>query len=68
MSMRGWSRGFVWLNGFNLGRFWNIGPQFSLYVPANVLRKGNNTIVIFETGAPKPDFTVNFRATPDYNH
>lgn len=41
-------KGVVFLNGFNLGRYWNIGPQYTLYVPAPLIRKGKNEIVVFE--------------------
>jgi beta-galactosidase len=41
-------KGLVWINGFNLGRYWDIGPQETLYVPAPVLKKGVNTVVVLE--------------------
>ncbi len=41
-------KGEVWLNGQPLGRFWNIGPQFTLYVPGPWLKKGRNEIVAFD--------------------
>ena len=37
-------KGVVWINGFNLGRYWNIGPCKTLYVPAPVLKEGRNQI------------------------
>lgn len=40
--------GAVWINGHALGRFWNIGPQATLYVPGVWLKKGKNDVVIFE--------------------
>lgn len=50
-------KGVLWLNGRCLGRFWNIGPQQTLYVPGPWLRKGENEVVVFElfaaTQAPK---------------
>lgn len=48
LDMHGWGRGFVLINGFNLGRFWNIGPQYTLYVPGGLLKKKDNEIVIFD--------------------
>lgn len=48
LALPGWTKGAAWINGFNLGRYWKIGPQKSLYVPAPLLRKGKNEIVIFE--------------------
>lgn len=44
----GWTKGHVWVNGFALGRYWNIGPQQSLYLPGPVLRTGRNEIVVLE--------------------
>ncbi len=29
-----WGKGVVWINGFNLGRYWSRGPQRTLFVPA----------------------------------
>jgi beta-galactosidase len=43
-----WEKGIVWVNGHNLGRYWNIGPQKQLYCPAPWLKKGKNEIVIFD--------------------
>ena len=43
-----WEKGLVWVNGHNLGRYWNIGPQKELYCPAPWLKKGKNEIVIFD--------------------
>ncbi|MGH9615550.1 MAG: beta-galactosidase [Acidobacteriaceae bacterium] len=42
------AKGEVWLNGEPLGRFWNIGPQKTLYVPAPWLKPGTNQIVVFD--------------------
>lgn len=44
-------KGFVWLNGRPLGRFWDIGPQFSLYAPGPWMKRGANEIVWFELRA-----------------
>ncbi|XEC93742.1 glycoside hydrolase family 35 protein [Paenibacillus tarimensis] len=48
LDMQGWTKGVAFINGFNLGRYWNIGPQRTLYVPAPLLRIGENEIVVFE--------------------
>ena len=42
------TKGFVWVNGHNLGRTWNIGPQKSLFLPAPWLRHGENEVVAFD--------------------
>lgn len=44
----GFKRGVVFINGFNLGRHWNIGPQKSLYIPKSLLRDGDNEIIVFD--------------------
>jgi beta-galactosidase len=41
-------KGFVWINGHPLGRFWNIGPQRTLFVPGPWLHAGTNQIVLFD--------------------
>ena len=41
-------KGLVWVNGFNLGRYWNIGPTGTLYIPAPVWKKGRNEIIVLE--------------------
>ncbi len=46
--MRGWKKGCVWVNSHNLGRFWYIGPQQTLYLPGTILKNGANEIVVFE--------------------
>ncbi len=44
----GWGKGYAFVNGFLLGRYWRSGPQQTLYVPAPVTRAGRNTIVFVE--------------------
>lgn len=48
LNMEPWGKGIVFINGHNLGRYWKIGPQHTLYVPGCWLKKGKNEIVIFE--------------------
>jgi beta-galactosidase len=48
IDMSGWTKGVVFVNGHNLGRYWEIGPQQTLYVPAPFLQKGENEIVVLE--------------------
>lgn len=57
-------KGFVVINGFNLGRYWEIGPQRSLYVPASILKEGENEIVVFESDGLKGESTVEFKDYP----
>ena len=39
LDMRGWGKGYVWVNGHNLGRYWRIGPQQSLFLPGAWIRE-----------------------------
>ncbi len=48
LDLSGWGKGIVFVNGHNLGRYWHIGPQQTLYVPGIWLRKGRNECVVFE--------------------
>jgi beta-galactosidase len=52
-DMHNWGKGVVWVNGHNLGRYWYIGPQQTLYVPAEWLKKGQNKITILELLKPE---------------
>ena len=47
-----WGKGLVWINGHCLGRFWNIGPTQTMYVPAPWLKKGRNEIIILDYVGP----------------
>ncbi|CAH0129346.1 MULTISPECIES: beta-galactosidase family protein [unclassified Pedobacter] len=52
LDMRKWGKGVVWVNGHNLGKYWGIGPQQTIYLPAEWLKKGKNEIVVFELLKP----------------
>lgn len=63
IDVREWGKGYVWVNGHNLGRYWSVGPQRSLFVPAPWLKQGENKIVVLDlepasgcgvTGSPTP--------------
>lgn len=53
LDMRQWGKGCVWVNNHHLGRYWSIGPQQTLYVPAEWLKKGTNTITVLELLKPE---------------
>lgn len=53
LDMRGWGKGVVWVNGHMLGRFWNIGPTQTLYVPGPWLRNGRNEVVVLDFLGPR---------------
>lgn len=48
LDMTGWGKGMVWVNGINLGRYWDIGPQYTLYVPGCWLEQGANEIIVMD--------------------
>lgn len=53
VALPGFGKGMIWINGFLLGRYWEIGPQLTLYLPQPLLTTGRNTITVleFEHGA-----------------
>ena len=52
MDMSKWGKGMVWINGTNIGRYWKIGPQQSLFMPGCWLRKGKNEIIVLDLEGP----------------
>ncbi len=52
LDMRPWGKGYAWVNGHHLGRYWNIGPQQTMYVPGPWLKAGENEIVILDLLGP----------------
>uniref|UniRef100_A0A8C3W4T0 Galactosidase beta 1 like 3 n=1 Tax=Catagonus wagneri TaxID=51154 RepID=A0A8C3W4T0_9CETA len=48
LTLPDWNYGFVFINGRNLGRYWNIGPQKTLYLPGSWLEPEDNEIILFE--------------------
>jgi beta-galactosidase len=48
LDLRGWGKGYVWVNGHNLGRFWGVGPQQSLFCPGVWLKMTANEIIVLE--------------------
>lgn len=63
VNPEGWDKGVIWINGFNLGRYWKIGPQGTLYVPGELLKE-HNTITVLELHSPTPDKSVFFDDKP----
>ncbi|XP_077210124.1 beta-galactosidase 17 [Tasmannia lanceolata] len=67
ISFSGWNKGIAFINNFNIGRFWTaVGPQCNLYIPAPILKHGENVVVIFELEASNPELVVNFVDRPDF--
>ena len=48
IDVSNFTKGLVWINGHNLGRYWNLGPQKKLFCPSPWLREGLNEIMIFD--------------------
>jgi beta-galactosidase len=67
LDTRAFGKGMVWVNGTPLGRFWKIGPQGALYLPAPFLRKGRNQVVIFDLeGKGNPTLSFSGKSILDY--
>ncbi|KZZ84645.1 glycoside hydrolase family 35 protein [Bacillus sp. SJS] len=65
IDLAGWTKGYVWMNGFNLGRYWQIeGPQGSLYIPGPLLKEGENEILVLELEGTSSS-TVELSDQPD---
>ncbi len=60
----GFTKGEVWINGQPLGRFWSVGPQKTLYLPAPWLKMGRNEIVVFDT-VSVPNRALHLTGKPD---
>ncbi|WP_316793704.1 beta-galactosidase [Pedobacter frigoris] len=52
LDMSSWGKGMVWVNGYNIGRFWKIGPQQTLFMPGVWLKKGENEIIVLDLEKP----------------
>jgi beta-galactosidase len=65
LTLPTWTKGVAYINGNNLGRYWNVGAQRFLYVPATWLTQGSNELIVFELeGFTKP--IIEFSSTPWY--
>ncbi len=63
LDTAGWGKGVVWFNGSCLGRFWERGPQRTLYVPWPLVRSGDNEIVVMDLH-PHPGARIATLAEP----
>jgi beta-galactosidase len=52
LDMRNWNFGVVWVNGHNLGRYWDVGADRGLYLPSVWQNQGENQITILELAGP----------------
>lgn len=58
LDLRNWNFGAVWVNGHNLGHYWNRGALRSLFLPAHWLKRGKNEIVVLELEGPPQAPTI----------
>ncbi|MEN4761449.1 beta-galactosidase family protein [Chryseobacterium sp. C39-AII1] len=68
IDMQNWGKGIVFINGKNLGRFWKVGPQQTLYIPGVWLKQGKNEIVIFDQLNGRVQNSVNTLDKPILNY
>jgi beta-galactosidase len=60
-----WGKGFLVINGFNMGRYWPLaGPQISTFIPKDLLKVGKNKFTIIEQQMAPQDITMNFVDKP----
>ncbi len=52
LNFEHFGKGLVYVNGYGLGRIWEVGPQQTLYVPGCWLKKGKNEVVVFDVVGP----------------
>ncbi|GAB6008750.1 beta-galactosidase [Dysgonomonas reticulitermitis] len=60
-DMTSWGKGMVWINGYAIGRFWEIGPQQTLYMPGCWLKEDENEIIVLDMAAPSQPVTKGLR-------
>lgn len=48
VCFEGFGHGYVWVNGFNLGRYDSAGPQMTLYLPGHFLKDSGNEIIVLD--------------------
>ena len=53
INLEKFGKGQVYVNGHAIGRFWEIGPQQTLYMPGCWLKKGENEIIVQDVLGPK---------------
>jgi len=54
IDMRAWKKGYVWVNGHALGRFWHVGPQYRLFCPSSWMRPSGNEVLILDYHQKRP--------------
>ena len=67
LELSEFGKGIAYVNGHHLGRFWNVGPTLSLYIPHSYLKEGANRIIIFETEGEYKDY-IHLTRKPTLKH
>uniref|UniRef100_A0A8R1HN07 Glyco_hydro_35 domain-containing protein n=1 Tax=Caenorhabditis japonica TaxID=281687 RepID=A0A8R1HN07_CAEJA len=74
LDVRGWGKGVVTINQYNIGRYWSsVGPQQTLFVPSEFLHKGTNLIMFYEfegatTACTPSSCTAKFSNAPIFDY
>ena len=58
VDTKGFGKGFILVNGFNIGRYWKKGPQRTLYIPAPLLKEENEITVVEQEGYKTPSIII----------
>ena len=64
INLTGWGKGFIFVNGFNLGRYWTVGPQITLYLPKELLKRDKNEIFVIELQKAPKNQKIEFTDSP----
>lgn len=48
LDYNGWNKGHIYVNGYNIGRHWSVGPTMTLFIPSQLLKEGTNEIIVYE--------------------
>ena len=67
LDLSEFGKGIAFVNGHHLGRFWNVGPTLSLYIPHSYLKEGANRIIIFETEGEYKEH-IHLTSKPTFKH
>jgi beta-galactosidase len=53
IDVSSWGKGVLWVNGHCMGRFWNIGPTQTMYMPGPWLKVGDNEVIVLDMLGPQ---------------
>ncbi|KAN0023890.1 hypothetical protein ACTFIV_008280 [Dictyostelium citrinum] len=67
LSFTGLGKGQLFVNGYNVGRYWNVGPQRTIYISSVLLHQGDNEIILFETLLTQSIIEIQFLNQPYFD-